>query len=383
MVATVGVRRAIVAEIFQAPMIKTAVALLLVGCTASCDRVTEPDRGIKQEPDIRILSPMSADHPRQSEGDIEVLRDGRLLAAYVDFYGGTGDASAAQISARLSSDRGLTWSEPFPLVEREGEQNVGAASLLRLADGRLMLGYLRKNSATDLHPYVRVSLSVEDLAFGVATRITDEPGYYVWANDRLVQLSTGRILAPLSYTPDLINDNHFRVVVYYSDDLGRTWLRGPGVLDLEKRGAMEPATVELSDGRVLIIMRSQLGQIMSAISEDGAETFGPVRSLGVAAPEAPSSIARIPDGRLLLIYNPTAIPDADHLGPRTPLRSAVSLDDGMTWERFKDLETDPETNFAYPSVTFVGEMAFLTYSSAPDLRGVSDLKIAIVPVSWF
>jgi hypothetical protein len=122
---------------------------------------------------------------------------------------------------------------------------------------------------------------------------------------------------------------------------------------------------------------------MSAISEDGAETFGPVSTLGVAAPEAPSAIKRTPDGRLLLVYNPTVITDADHLGPRTPLRTAVSLDDGVTWVRFKDLETDPEANFSYPSLTFAGETAFLTYSSAPDLRGVSDLKIATVPLSWF
>lgn len=39
--------------------------------------------------------------PRNSEGDVIALRDGRLLLAYSRFTGGSGDNSAAHIAARF------------------------------------------------------------------------------------------------------------------------------------------------------------------------------------------------------------------------------------------------------------------------------------------
>lgn len=333
-------------------------------------------------PPTGVLSEASEAHPRQSEGDVEVLRDGRLLAVYTDFYGGREDEAPACIAGRLSADEGATWSEPFVVVENTGANNVMSASLLRLADGRLMLGYLKKNGPADCQPFVRTADS-HDLTFGPETCVTDEPAYYVMNNDRLVQLPTGRIVAPLSFSAGLLGDGHFRIVCFYSDDGGATWQRGKGIVDEPMRGAMEPGIVELRDGTALIIIRTQLGRIDRAISTDACDTWGPVEPLGVAAPEAPATIARMPSGPLLLVYNPTVKLGSDHSGPRTPLRCSVSLDEGLTWSPGKDLETDAGCGFAYTSVTFVGETAVMTYYCEHGRGGMVSQKVALVPVEWF
>jgi len=333
-------------------------------------------------PRISVLSEASGAHPRQSEGDVEVLRDGRLLGVYTDFYGGTEDEAPACVAGRLSADAGLTWSEPFTVVENTAGNNVMSASLLRLADGRLMLGYLRKDGPTDCQPCVRIADS-DDVSFGPEIRVTDEPAYYVMNNDRLVQLTSGRIVAPLSFSTDLLGDGHFRIVCYYSDDGGATWQRGKGIVDEPMRGAMEPGIVALLDGGALMIIRTQLGRIDKAISTDGCDTWGPVEPLGVAAPEAPATIARMPSGALLLVYNPNVKLGSDHSGPRTPLRCSVSTDEGGTWSAGKDMESDAGSGFAYTSVTFMGDTAILTYYHEHGRGGMVSLNIALVPVGWF
>ena len=93
--------------------------------------------------------PARPGHPRNSEGALVALRDGRLLFAYSHYLGTSWqDHAAAVIAARESADGGRTWSaEDRILVANEGDCNVMSVSLLRLHDGRIALFYARKNSA--------------------------------------------------------------------------------------------------------------------------------------------------------------------------------------------------------------------------------------------
>lgn len=326
-------------------------------------------------------------NPRYTEGSIVRLDDGALLYATTEFGGDGNDFATAHIVARTSSDGGRTWGPQRILQENTGRQNVMSVTLRRLAlpapEGTLALFYLQKNSVTDLRMFVRFSTD-EAATFGEPVLVTGDPGYHVVNNDRVTQLSTGRLVVPASSTADVQQENHFVSHCYLSDDGGRTWRAGTGRIDLPQRGAMEPEVIELAGGRLMMILRTQLGHIAAGYSDDGGDTWSEARSLGVVAPEAPATIRRIPaTGDLLLIWNNTYVAGAGHGGPRTPLTSAVSSDEGRTWRHIRNLEPDAARTYAYTSVLFVQDRALLTYWDNRLGTTRYSSRFRSLPVSWF
>ena len=55
-------------------------------------------------------------HPRNSEGDLIELSDGRLCLVYTQFYGGDSDHAAANLVRRISGDGGMTWSDDRTII---------------------------------------------------------------------------------------------------------------------------------------------------------------------------------------------------------------------------------------------------------------------------
>ncbi len=339
-----------------------------------------------------FIATAEASHPRQSEGDIVVLRDGTLFAVWSDFYEMANDHAPARISAARSTDSGRTWGPRFTLQENTGLSNVMCASLVRSRTGDILFFYLQKNSTTDLKAYVRRSTD-DAQTWGPPVLMMPEPGYHVMNNARVIQLKTGRLLAPVATSLQVgtKNDN-FKTVVYRSDDDGRTWQRGTTFLSAPKRGAMEPGLIELKDGRVLQIIRTQTGKIWHAYSADGGDTWSEATPWTIEAPEAPSTLARNPaNGDWLLVWNPTVVwsnPEktvlgTNHGGPRTPLAAMISHDEGRTWSVPKNLESNANATYAYTSITFHDGRALLSYYHSPAPGKLLSLKFQSVPLEWF
>jgi sialidase-1 len=202
-------------------------------------------------------------------------------------------------------------------------------------------------------------------------------------NARVIQLRDGRILCPTSFVLDYtVRSEPFRNVMFFSDDDGRTWKRGSGVVECPKRGAMEPGLIQLNDGSVLQIIRTQTGDIWQSRSTDRGDTWTKAAKWTVSAPEAPSTLARMPDnGDFLVVYNPVANAGASMGGQRTPLAVAISHDEGKTWPNAKLVETDLTTTYAYTSITFYQGRALLTYYAASG--GKLSLKFKSIPLAWF
>jgi sialidase-1 len=326
------------------------------------------------------------DHPRYSEGSIVQLRSGQLLHAITEFSGSASDFASARIIARRSTDAGHTWSPPEVLQENMGDLNVMSASLLPFstrARSGLGLFYLLKNSPSDLSLWLRISQD-DGQTFGPPERVTREPGYHVMNNDRVIQLSTGRLLCPIAWSPDVKTPTPFISFCYASDDGGQTWHRGNGSVTLPKRGAMEPGLIELKNGRIMMFLRTQLDEIYRTESADAGETWTKPEPTGIASPEAPSTLGRIPStGDLVLVWNPTVKAGLGHGGTRTPLVAAVSHDDGTTWEPSRALEERTDQTYAYTSLLFVPDHALLSYYVRDEASGRISSRFRSLPVSWF
>lgn len=333
----------------------------------------------------QLVYAATKEHPRYTEGSIVRLGDDSLLYAVTEFIGAGSDFSRAHIVARRSVDGGRTWSKPRVLQKSTGKLNVMSVTLRRVSlEGTTSIAmfYLQKNSFDDLRVYVRFSQD-EATSFGEPIRVTSEPGYHVMNNDRVTQLASGRLLVPVASTPDVHKVNHFVSHCWLSDDGGQTWRMGKGQVDQPKRGAMEPEVIELRDGRVLMIVRNQLGFIGASYSEDGGDTWcEPTRLSNLKAPEAPATLRRIPaTDDLLLIWNNTYVAGAGHGGKRTPLTAAVSSDEGKTWKHMRNLETRNDRTYSYPSLIFVKGHAVMSYWEGEGSRLSS--RFRSLPVSWF
>ena len=328
----------------------------------------------------------TAEQPRNSEGDIIELKDGRLCLIYTRFTGGTTDHAAADLAMRTSADGGRSWSDDTIVVPRERGNNVMSVSLLRLADGRIALFYLRKESLEDCRPVMRLS-GDECATFSEAAMcINDEVGYYVLNNDRAVQLAGGRLVLPVALhnkpgqkEPDWAG----RVMCYLSDDAGKTWRRSQTTLialspNGQRATVQEPGVVQLNDDRLMMFCRTGSGSQYVAYSTDKGDTWSELAPSGLSSPLSPATIERIPwTGELLCVWNDHSGEHAYTGGKRTPLCAAISRDEGKTWLRSRLLESDPEGWYCYTSMTFLDDRVLLAYCAGDSrVGGLNRLKVA-------
>ncbi len=333
-------------------------------------------------PEFIDLIPVSEESPRNGEGSILELTDGRLLFVYTHFYG-YADNSSAAIAARYSSDRGATWTEPEIVIADEAEENVMSVSLLRLQSGGVLMVYLRKDGNSNCTVWARRSYD-EGKTWGEAVGATPEPGYHECVNDCVIQLSNGRIIIPSDGCEEVWTaDERIRGRCLYSDNDGATW-RGSNYVTAPTRGTMELRVVELRDGRLWLLARTDQGVLYESFSEDNGETWDEARPSGIESPQTPFVFTRIPaTGDLLLIRNP--IVDMSHpmQGVRTPLAASISRDEGETWENAKDLEVDTSQTYCYLSACFLDDLTVLSYYVGTPTRPLQNLRIARVPTVWF
>ena len=314
-----------------------------------------------------VVAPVGPQNPRNSEAAIIPLKDGSLLLGWTEFYAGDGaDHGPARISGKRSVDGGRTWGDKYTLVENDGGCNVMEVNFLRLRDGRIALFYCQKNSeSSDCRVMMRSSAD-EGKTWVNPKQLSPEAKYTGLTNGRSIRLASGRILLEAWEG----NDSY----CYLSNDDGETWRASQRVRPGD--GCWEPACIELNDGRVLMLMRTQLGGQYQSTSTDGGETWSAPEPTALAGTAAPVSISRIPTtGHLLAIWNHN--PGASS---RNPLTAAISKDEAKTWEAFRNIEDAPGDAWAYPAVTWIDNQAYLTYFN---YTGGLSLQLKLLPATWF
>jgi hypothetical protein len=325
-------------------------------------------------------------NPRNSEGDFIQLKDGRILFIYTHFTSGSGDYATAHLASRFSDDGGITWSRQDQLVlPNEGGLNIMSVSLLRLPGGEIALFYLRKNSESDCIPLLRISTD-ETQTWSPPKVCIEEPGYYVMNNDRVIQLSTGRLLLPVALHPapegKIVSTAH--ILCYYSDDLGKTFFKSGIAANPENVVAQEPGVVELKDGRVLLFCRTESGVQYRSYSSDHGANWSPLEPSSIQSPLSPASIERLPaTGDLLLVWNNNYQAALDG-GKRTPFNAAISRDEGRSWEKIKNIESDPAGWYCYTAIEFVGDFVLLGHcaGNTRTTSGLATTQITRLSRDW-
>ena len=313
-----------------------------------------------------------------SYGSVIPLNDGRLLWVW-----GPGRSDPIDpVKANHSQDGGETWSSPADLVLDTGEPMLAVmdANLLRLQSGELGLAMRSRAEVGtyegDYHASLTFSRSADEGAtWSTPVQINPSGANAVFTNERSTVLKDGRIIVPF-YTsfgarPSGDEKTMHRYgeafgsaergglsysSVYYSDDEGRTWQRSRNevIASLENgvKGSFsmgEPAVVELQDGRVLMLARTNLGRFFQSYSDDRGDTWYQAQPTGLACFPSPCNISRIPStGDLLVIWNQLSAWEIRAGLYRHRLSCAVSGDDGLTCRNHRNLESLDDTSYVEP-----------------------------------
>jgi len=342
-------------------------------------------------------------------------------------FRGPRDHSAADIARLISTDGGNTWSFPSVVFRAPaGVLNFSSVSLLRLRDGRIGCVFCVKHSLSELEPVWTVSAD-EGETWSEPVPLMGEKGYFLVNNDRLIQMGDGTLVVPYALHQNFHGQEqyaHFNpglnavCGLIFSVDGGVRWMRSlcqithteeyhcrPLFVDeallsagvrfqLQHRLGVfqEPGVQELSDGRLMLSMRSSHG-IYRAFS-DGVNSpwEGCGRMEGLHVCLGPQTIKRLPDSKeLLMLYNDRGtIPVGDpRFTLRTPLSLARSIDDARSWRPCGSL-TDDSRNYCYFSLLFFQNRFVIScYRSAqvraPEgleaRRNLASLQVLFGPVS--
>lgn len=320
--------------------------------------------------------------PRGMPGDIIELKNGSLLMSYT---------RSGSIMATRSGDQGKTWGKPFVLVakpRRPAKGRLAHPSFLRLKNGHILLSYIYStHPATPYygHNYCRRS-SNEGKTWTEQFIMTPRPGYVLVHNDRFSTLSSGRIVAPAEYKayyPSTRDHSGFVGTAFYSDDLGYSWQMSKNVVDMQPIEVQEADVVELKDGRVMMFARTYSGFPVRAFSKDGCETWSKGEKMkGLDMPYAGlPTVKRIPcTGDLVFIWiSERSVDKKDpKIHRRCALTSAISKDEGKTFVHLRHVARDPEDDFGYQSLTFIGyDLAIISFHAR------NGLHVARIGIQWF
>lgn len=325
-----------------------------------------------------------AEFRRFSEGAFLRLKDGRIIYMHSRFVGGQDDDSDSDIAAAYSSDEGETWSETRLVLPASyyGVGNVMSVSLMRMKSGELGMFYIVKQGPGINR--IMLSLSADEgetFYRHIECTLPDRQGYYILNNDRVVRLSTGRLLMPLTFHRGNYADggrygywdSRAFACFLYSDDDGETWAESPDTVFPpfagSQSGLQETGVIEKQNGVVWAYNRTDQMYQYEYFSMDGGLHWTVPQASRFTSPCSPMKIQRHPKtGFLYAVWNP--IPNYNgrvvtKVGcGRTPIVFAYSRDDGATWSDYTLLEGDEERGYCYPAIFFTDDDAMLVAYSA-------------------
>ena len=310
--------------------------------------------------EVPWINPRCTPLPTDRPGPFAVLSDGSLIALESN-------------EVVVSKDDGKTWSESERIYDGPGPGIPSGGLFLRTRDGVIVHPYLDTStlnkswksedwSVDPNAPLDRLRLdawTIRSLDEG-KTWVDRQKIYqgFCGALCDIVQTTSGEIVLPVQVMLAYPGRNGIRG--YVSADNGKTWKRGGNIIDLgghgHHDGAMEPTLVELSDGRLWMLIRTNLDRFWEAYSEDKGLNWRVIRPTQIDASNSPGNLMRLASGRLALVWNRLYYEGWDYYPHKTPgflaapgktsgftklpanfnraeVWLAFSEDDGKTWTK--------------------------------------------------
>ena len=278
-----------------------------------------------------------------------VREDGAKLAAW---FAGTKEANP-DVLIFVSIFENGKWSEPRAVTPEIGIQHWNPV-LFETGENEISLFYKMGYPIADWHTRI---MTTRD--FG---RTWSEPRELVAGDtsggrgpvkNKPIRISNRNILAPGS-----TEMGPWRCFVDIFD--GREWRKRdiPVTLDdAEKINVIQPTLWESREGYIHALMRSNTGAVYRSDSSDFGETWSPIYRTDMPNNNSGIDCVALADGRILLVCNPVE----KNWGPRTPLSIFSSSDNGKSFKKELDLETE-EGGFAYPAVVEKNGVLHITYT---------------------
>lgn len=279
---------------------------------------------------------------------LALLADGRLIAAW---FGGTHENHPdVAIWGAVRGPDG--WSEPR-LLAKVAPQAHWNPVLFAPGDGSVHLFFKVGRSPRVWRTWHRRSRDGGMTWTEARQLVPGDIGGRGPVKNKPIVLSDGTWLAGASIE-QRSGQGYWDVFVDRSTDGGESW-QASGLIAIDHAatpgpGVIQPTLWESQPGRVHLLCRSSAGCAYRSDSEDGGLTWSELLPTDLPNNNSGLDVVRLADGRLVLIHNPTA----GDWAARTPLRLAVSDDNGQTWPRRVDVETEPGEEFSYPSIIATG-----------------------------
>ena len=337
-----------------------------------------------------------------------------------------------------SGDGGRTWEDGGPMINRDGTEFSGkdpvVKNAIRMTSGAIAINYWEETSegpgTRALETCFRKSTD-EGKTWSDPVRVTrpHTPSVTTF----MMQMENGRLILPNAYVyaqdTQKYRHNTMQIsTVFHSDDEGETWAESVDSVFVgdENRGARavsvgEPNIAETADGRLLMILGTEVQRIAQSYSSDGGEHWeqGVLNSL--VSSLAAVWLTRIPTtGDLLCVWNQSSAEETTTGYYRSRLSSAISTDSGATWQHFRtmvngpgvkelDRIVDPEPpgflessgvlpdleqmspeghrTVRHPRVRFIDDMAYLVFDdrwyNQQGEKFKDPWKLHALPISWF
>ena len=337
-------------------LIRALLAVCCLGCTlAQAQEQSSPTF----HPDVRQL-------PHNEMGPFVHGDDGVIIG--IDDHN----------NAIASTDGGQSWSRTPLFVGLADDQTPGVRperALLRTREGTIILALTNDRRkhwtwSNELHdaPGAVLPTCVVRSTDGGATWTDFQTLHDDWtgAVRDMIQTRDGRVI--FTAMKMMHNPGRHAVLTYSSNDEGQTW-RTSNLIDLGGQGhhggVTEPTLVELRDGRVWMLIRTNWSEFWSAHSFDGGKFWRTLQPSGIDASSAPGLIKRLDSGRLVLVWNRlypagqtsyplrggdgiwSEFPVSNHRGE---LSIAFSDDDGGHWSDPIVIARQPDKWLSYPYV---------------------------------